>query len=30
MLDEGAEGGVAVGHGFVRIARTYTEGKKGT
>jgi hypothetical protein len=29
MLDEGADGGVAVGHSSARIPRTYTESKKG-
>jgi hypothetical protein len=30
MLDEGANGGVAIRHGSARISRTYPEGKKGT
>jgi hypothetical protein len=30
MLDECADGGVAVGHSSARISRTYTESKKRT
>jgi hypothetical protein len=30
MLDEGADGGIAVGHSSARIPRTYTESKKST